>query len=104
MKAALTKEQILSELAARQQELKQYGVQRIGLFGSFVRNEATNESDIDLLTEFIAEKKTLKNLVHLGDFLEQLFDRKVEIVTPQSLSKYIGPYILNEVEYATFND
>ena len=59
MKAALTKEIILSELAARQNELKQYGVQRIGLFGYFARNEATNESDIDLLAEFIAEKKPL---------------------------------------------
>lgn len=95
---------ILSTLTAHENELKELGVHRIGLFGSFARNEANQQSDIDLLTQFIPEKKTLKNFINLGDFLELLFNRKVEIVTPQSLSKYIGPYILKEVRYAAFGD
>lgn len=98
----INKESILTSLTAHQQELQKFGVQKVGLFGSFVRNEATAESDVDLLVEITKEKKTIKNLVGLGDYLESLFQRKVEIVTPQSLSKYIGPFILKEVEYAPF--
>jgi predicted nucleotidyltransferase len=52
----------------------------------------------------VKEKKTIRNLVDLGDFLEQLFQRKVEIVTPQGLSKHIGPFILKAVEYAPFRN
>ena len=79
-----------------------YGVKQIGLFGSFVRDEGKADSDVDFLVDFEKEKKTLKNLVGLGEFLEMLFEKKVDIVTPQGLSKYIGPYILKEVEYASF--
>jgi len=99
----LNKDIILNTLHIQKGELKKYGVQRIGLFGSFVRGENTNDSDIDLLVDFDKEKKTLRNLVHLGDFLENIFDRKVDLVTPQGLSKYIGPYILKEVQYAAFH-
>jgi predicted nucleotidyltransferase len=53
--------------------------------------------------DFLSERKTLKNLVELGEFLEQLFSKKVDIVTPQGLSKYIGPYILKEVHYVPFH-
>jgi hypothetical protein len=70
----------------------------MGLFGSFVKNTATTNSDIDLLVEFDPHQKTFDNFMDLSFFLEQLFSRKIELVTPQSLSKYIGPHILKEVE------
>jgi predicted nucleotidyltransferase len=54
-------------------------------------------SDVDLLVEFIPEKKSFDNFMELSFFLEGLLGRKVELVTPQSLSKHIGPHILNEV-------
>lgn len=91
-------------LQNKQQELEQYGVQRIGLFGSFVRGDNKLDSDIDFLVDFQKEKKTLHNLIYLGDYLENLFGRKVDLVTPQGLSKYIGPHILKEVQYASFRD
>lgn len=53
--------------------LKEFGVHQIGLFGSYVRNEATQDSDIYFLVDFAIEKKSLHNLVYLGDFLEKLF-------------------------------
>lgn len=99
----INKNVILQTLHTQTGELKKYGVQRIGLFGSFIRGENTADSDIDLLVDFDKEKKTLRNLVHLGDFLENLFGRKVDLVTLQGLSKYIGPYILKEVQYAAFH-
>ena len=79
-------------------KLEQYGVKQIGLFGSFVRDEGTDESDIDFLVDFEKGKKTFDNFMDLAFFLEELFQRKVEIVTHQSLSPYIGPRILKTVE------
>ncbi len=99
-KQPLNKEIIYAELQKHKATLEQYGVASIGLFGSFVRNEGTDESDIDFLVDFEKAKKTLSNLVDLGDFLETLFAKKVDIVTPQGLSPYIGPHILKEVQYA----
>jgi predicted nucleotidyltransferase len=96
----LNKQIIYAELQRHKAILEQYGVSRIGLFGSFVRDEGTDKSDIDFLVDFENGKKTLSNLVNLGDFLENLFNKKVDIVTPQGLSPFIGPYILKEVEYA----
>jgi hypothetical protein len=78
--------------------IKGYGVNKLGLFGSFAKGSFTETSDIDLLVEFKPEEKTFDNFMNLSFFLEELFGRKVELVTPQSLSKFIGPYILKEVE------
>ena len=97
----LNKEKILSTLTSNKEVLEKFGVSRIGLFGSYARGSAGNDSDVDLLVDFKSEKKTLKNLVELGEYLEILFAKKVDIVTPQGLSKYIGPYILKEVKYAS---
>ncbi|HSU49810.1 MAG TPA: nucleotidyltransferase family protein [Segetibacter sp.] len=97
----LNKEKILSTLTSNKEVLEKFGVWRIGLFGSYATGSAGNDSDVDLLVDFKSEKKTLKNLVELGEYLEILFAKKVDIVTPQGLSKYIGPYILKEVKYAS---
>ncbi len=95
----VNKDSILQTLTANQKELAGYGVLRIGLFGSFLRQEATATSDIDLLVDIKKEKKTFRNFMDLNYFLEDLFERKVELVTIQSLSPYIGPHILKTVEY-----
>lgn len=96
---SLHKETIFQLLAAHKQELLNYGVQEIGLFGSYVRNEAGKESDIDLLVDIAKEKKTFRNFMALSYYLEELLGKKVELVTKQSLSPYIGPHILKTVEY-----
>jgi uncharacterized protein len=96
-----SKEQVLALLSERQAELRRLGVRRCGLFGSFVRNEPRDQSDVDILIEFEPDKKTFDNFMQLAFFLEDLFGRKVDLVTPESLSPYIGPHILREVEYAS---
>jgi hypothetical protein len=100
MKANLHKETILQMLVANKEQLAAYGVNKIGLFGSHVRNEANENSDIDLLVNIQKDKKTFDNFLSLNYYLEDLFGRKVELVTSQSLSPYIGPHILKTVEYA----
>ena len=94
-----TKQDILTLLEHNQLRLKAFGVKRIGLFGSFVRGEQRPNSDIDLLVEFVSGRKTFDNFMDLSFFLEDVFERRIELVTLESLSPYIGPHILKEVEY-----
>jgi len=98
-----TKENLLKLIAEQQHEIKQFGVKRCGLFGSYVRDQSTSKSDIDVLVEFEPGQKTFDNFMRLAFFLEDLFGRRVDLVTVESLSPYIGPRILEEVEYAALS-
>ncbi len=80
----------------------EYGVKKIGLFGSYVRNMQNAQSDIDLLVEFEPDKLNYSNFINLAFFLEDNLESKVDLVTLDSLSPYIGPNILKEVEYVSF--
>jgi predicted nucleotidyltransferase len=93
-----TKEDILHCLLQQRARLAALGVVSIGLFGSFVRGEQTTSSDIDILVEFAPNRHTFDNFMDLSFLLEDLLGRKVDMVTPEALSPYIGPYILKEVE------
>ncbi|MBP1465750.1 nucleotidyltransferase family protein [Candidatus Chloroploca sp. M-50] len=96
-----SKQEILTLLAAHEAPIRRYGVTRYGLFGSFVRNEAHAESDIDVLVEFDPAQKTFDNFIQLAWYLEDLFGRPVDLITADSLSPYLGPRILQEVEYVS---
>jgi len=96
-----SKEYILSEMKQQKRELQNLGIVRIGLFGSYVREEQSEKSDIDILLEFEPEKENFDNYMLVYDLLENMFrNEKVEIVTKNGLSPYIGPQILKEVIYA----
>jgi uncharacterized protein len=94
-----TKKDLIDFLVKNSSIIKDFGVTRVGLFGSFVRDEQKETSDIDLLVEFDPEKKNFDNFMGLANFLEDSIERKVDLLTPESLSPYIGPRILKEVEY-----
>ena len=94
------KEIIVNTLKSHKPEFKNFGVKSIGLFGSYIRNEQIESSDIDILIDFEPNKETFNNFMAACDLLESLFHKeKVQIVTKNGLSKYIGPRILKEVEY-----
>jgi len=101
--AVQTKEHILALLREHQAEIKALGVKRLALLGSFVRGQQGANSDVDVLVEFTPDGKTFDNLIQLASLLEALFGRRVELITPESLSPYLGPHILNEIEYVTFD-
>lgn len=101
-KTVLDKEHLLLLLKNNKPKIKSYGVKRLGLFESFVKGQTHPKSDVDLLVEFRPEKKSFDNFMDLSFFLEDLLGRKVELVTPQSLNKYIGPHILKETENVAF--
>ena len=97
-----TKKDIFSIIHENQDEIKSFGVRKLGLFGSFVREEQSADSDVDLLVEFEQSQKNFDNFIQLSFLLEDMLNRPIELVTVESLSPYIRPYILKEVEYATF--
>ena len=95
-----TKDYILSAIKTNRQTLKRLGIRNVGLFGSYARNEQSVKSDIDILIDFIPEMENFDNYMAVCDIFEDLFkNEKVEIVTKNGLSPYIGPRILNEVVY-----
>jgi hypothetical protein len=99
----LGKDDIFRLLQEHWDTLLGFGVRRCGLFGSFRRGEATDQSDVDLLVIFEPDLKTFRNFMNLCFFLEDLFERKVDVVTPESLSPIFGHKILEEVEYVSFS-
>jgi predicted nucleotidyltransferase len=96
----LTKQSIKNQLQATKPQIMRFGISKIGLFGSFVKEEAKPDSDIDILIDFAEGQETFDNFINACYFLDDLFkDIKVDVVTVNGLSPYIGPYILKEVEY-----
>ena len=93
----MTKEDIKRVLLENLEILRRYKAQSISLFGSYVRNEQKEDSDIDLLVEFRGGV-TLFDIIELENSLSEIFKKKVTIVSKRGLSKYIGPYILKEAE------
>jgi uncharacterized protein len=94
----LSKEDLIKQIMGQREKLSHLGVKNIGLFGSFVRGEQTSSSDIDILVEFVPEKHTFDNFMEVSFLLEETLGRKVEVITPEGLSPYIGPHILKEIE------
>ncbi|MCZ4221899.1 nucleotidyltransferase family protein [Pedobacter rhodius] len=93
------KDTLITLLKANSQELKSYGVLNLSIFGSFITGKLNAKSDVDLLIDFDPGKKSFDNFMDLSFFVEDLLGRKVEVITPQSLSKYIGSHILKQAEH-----
>ncbi len=76
---------------------KEYSVIEIGLFGSFASNNANEDSDIDLLIEL--EKPIGWKFFSLEIYLEEIFGRKIDLVTKNALRDRLKDDILNKVSY-----
>ena len=75
-----------------------YGVAKIGVFGSFVRGEQQENSDVDMLVEF-SRPVGFVTFMKLEAHLQKLLGRKVDLVSKKALKPYIGKRILEEVRY-----
>ena len=100
----LNKQTILQFIQHNRERIRSFGVVQIGLFGSFVRNEQRPDSDIDLLVEYDNGQASFRNLMHLAFFFEDSLHRKIELVTPTSLSTRLKQYIAQEIEYVALTD
>lgn len=76
---------------------ERYNVSYIGVFGSYVRGEQTQESDLDVLVEF-SKTPTIFKFVNLENYLSDSLRIKVDLVMKSALKPNIGKYILDEVE------
>ncbi len=75
---------VLEVLKKHEKEIKsRFGVKRIGVFGSFVRGEQKEGSDVDLVVEF--EKPSFDNFMDLTFYLEDLLGRKVDVLTSEGV-------------------
>ncbi|MFN3787564.1 nucleotidyltransferase family protein [Sulfurihydrogenibium azorense] len=91
-----TLEEIKKILAEHKEEIrKKYGVIILGLFGSFVRNEQTETSDVDILVEI--EKPIGLEYFELWDYLEKLLGCEVDLVRAKLLRNEIKDEILKDV-------
>ncbi len=96
-----TLEEIRNILRERKGELKKgYGVKEIGIFGSYVRGENRESSDLDILIEFEEDAKVdLIKFVEVENYLSELLGIRVDLVDRTALKPTIGRYILQEVVY-----
>lgn len=74
-----------------------YFVRSLGIFGSFARNEQTENSDVDILVEF--EKPIGLQFVDLAEYLESLLDLKVDLVSKNAIKPKFMPYINQDIQY-----
>ncbi|ACI18711.1 nucleotidyltransferase family protein [Dictyoglomus thermophilum] len=99
----MKKEEIIEKLKENREKIKSFGVKKLGIFGSVVRGELREDSDIDFVVEFERGKATFKNVAGLIDFLEELFGREIDILTPDGIEniriKHIKEEIKREIEY-----
>jgi predicted nucleotidyltransferase len=93
----LTKETILHRLRENYPQLTaQFGVQRIGLFGSFARETAQESSDVDLIVEF--QRPIGLKFVEMVEYLETLLGRRVDVLTPAGLRGIRLPEVARQIE------
>ena len=95
----VSRKDILDLLSRYNDDLRnRFSVKKIGLFGSYARNEALPGSDVDMLVEFT--HPTFDNYMDLKFYLEDLFQTPVDLVIADTLKPRIIPYIMNEIVYA----
>jgi predicted nucleotidyltransferase len=93
---AHTRADVEASIANVRGEILGLGVRRLALFGSVQRDTAHADSDVDVLVEFLPGQKTYDRFVALAELLERVLSRSVELVTAESLSPFLKPYILAE--------
>jgi predicted nucleotidyltransferase len=97
---SLTAATVLQTLRQQPNLFEQYHIKTLALFGSTARNQATENSDLDFLVEF-ASDPTLNLYMNLKFFLEDLFQRKIDLVIQEDIKTQIKENIIQEAIYVT---
>jgi len=97
----MNKQDILQILKSQQEEyLNRFGVIFVGIFGSFARDEARDDSDIDILYKIEKDKKlSMFSYLKLLSELENSFKRKVDLVRDETIKPQIKRYIYQDLTY-----
>ena len=97
--AYMRRDEILQALGKHRLQLKQLGVASLAVFGSVARDEAAQDSDVEVLVEF-DQPVGLFEVVRLRLRLEEILDRPVDLVTRDALRPSMREQILGEAVYA----
>ncbi|MDR1385639.1 MAG: nucleotidyltransferase family protein [Planctomycetaceae bacterium] len=73
-----------------------YNINRLGVFGSYSRDEYTEESDVDILVEY-SKPLSLFKVVEMVDYLQNILSKKVDLVSKKDIKDSLKLRILNEV-------
>jgi predicted nucleotidyltransferase len=93
----VTRQEVLTKLAASRPDLDRFHVTSLSIFGSMARDEASADSDVDVLVEFDPQAVVgLFEFVRLQRYLTQLLGRRVDLATPDALHKALRASILSE--------
>ena len=95
-----SKKDILRKIKRHYPAIENYGVKRIGIFGSFIHRAQKRLSDVDVIVEFKNGEKTFDNYMDLKNFLEKIFHRKVDLVIKEAIKSSLRIRILKEIQYA----
>ena len=99
----MTRQEILQTIRKHNSFFIAHGVKQLGIFGSHARDEALEGSDIDIIVEFDQGMKSYDNFIEICFFLEDLFGQKIDLLTPESISPFLKPYIDKDVYYETIH-
>lgn len=97
----MNKQDILNYLKSNQEYYyKKFGIKFIGLFGSFARDEANDNSDIDILYKIEKDKKlSIFKYLKLTKQLEDFFHKKIDLVRDETLKSQVKRYIQKDINY-----
>ncbi len=99
----MTYMEIMRTIRMHDDFLLSHGVSRMGIFGSQLRGDPHDNSDIDLIVEFKDGKKNYDNFIELCFFLEDIFGKKIDLLTDESISPFMRSTIEQEVYYETIH-
>lgn len=100
LQSTWTKDSILDVLHQHRYELQAMGITKIGVFGSYVRDEQQSHSDIDLL--FAMTPFTWRNWMNAWNYLEGIFGVSIDLIPEEDLRPELRPHILPEVQFINF--
>jgi len=96
----MTRAEVLKTLRHHKNEInKRFNADAIGLFGSYVENEQDELSDIDIIVNFRKGHKDLFNFLNLKFYLEDLLDKKVDLVSKDGIKPALKQRIMKQVKY-----
>jgi predicted nucleotidyltransferase len=93
-----TVEEIMEKLERHQDDIRAFGVRRLGIIGSYAKGDAKPGSDMDFLVEF--DKKKFDNYMDLKFFLEDLFGSRVDLVIAAAVKQRLRKPIFQETVHA----
>ncbi|NPU99815.1 MAG: nucleotidyltransferase family protein [Brevinematales bacterium] len=91
--------ELLQVIQSNKDRIKRFGVKKIGIFGSFARNEQRPDSDVDFIVEFESGRKNFDSYMELCFFLEDILQMKVDVLTPEGIDPLMKPGIEKEAVY-----